>query len=192
MTRPSVETKVANNNIMGRVGDANMALKQADIRNSANYSTVRKTMNEARIENKRTAFLCHSHRDADLAKGLQGFLHSKGWEVYIDWEDSTMPERPDRRTAEKIQEKIRAVEMFFFLATENSMTSRWCPWEIGYADGVKNLNRILILPTADSRGITYGNEYLQLYRYLDIAQGGDLGHFGADNSGYILRGNATP
>lgn len=103
-----------------------------------------------------------------------------------------MPDRPDRITAEKIQEKIRSLEMFFFLATENSMASRWCPWEIGYADGVKDLNRVLIIPTADSRGKAYGNEYLQLYRHLDTAQVGGIGHFGADNQGYVLRGNAAP
>lgn len=169
-----------------------MALSQADIRSSAGFSTVRKSASEAKRENKRTAFLCHSHRDADLAKGLQGFLHRRGWEVYIDWEDVTMPDRPDRRTAEKIQEKIRSLEMFFFLATENSMSSRWCPWEIGYADGVKNLDRILIVPTSDSRGNTYGNEYLQLYRHLDATQGGGIGHFDGNNQGSVLRGNAAP
>lgn len=168
-----------------------MALSQADIRSAARYTVARKSLHEARQENSRTAFLCHSHRDADLAKGLQEFLRSKGWDVYIDWEDATMPDRPDQATAKKIREKIRDLEMFFFLATENSMASRWCPWEIGYADGVKTLDRILVLPTVDGRGNTYGNEYLQLYRHLDIAQGGGIGHFGPDNKGFALRGNAS-
>jgi hypothetical protein len=48
----------------------------------------------------RTAFFCHSHLDAELAKELQGYLHRNGREVYIDWEDATMPDTPDRRTAE--------------------------------------------------------------------------------------------
>lgn len=156
-----------------------MAFNQSDIRSFSGYSAVRKSLNEARRENKRTAFLCHSHRDADLAKGLQGFLHNQGWEVYIDWEDATMPDTPDRRTAARIQEKIRSLEMFFFLATENSMSSRWCPWEIGYADGVKDLSSILVIPTRDTRGITYGNEYLQLYRYLDRTASGGIGYFEA-------------
>lgn len=169
-----------------------MAFRQQEIRDAARFSTIRKSATDARRENQRSAFLCHSHRDADLAKGLQAFLQRLGWEVYIDWEDATMPERPDRSTAMKIQEKIRSSEMFFFLATENSMASRWCPWEIGYADGVKGLDRILIIPTADGRGNTYGNEYLQLYRHLDAAQGGGIGHFGANNQGHILRGNAAP
>ncbi|WP_210259612.1 toll/interleukin-1 receptor domain-containing protein [Rhizobium sophorae] len=169
-----------------------MAIDQSDIRSSASYSTVRKSASDGRRENKRTAFLCHSHVDADLAKGLQGYLHRKGWEVYIDWEDHTMPERPDRRTAEKIQGKIRDLEMFFFLATQNSMASRWCPWEIGYADGVKDLNRILVIQTRDSRGVTHGNEYLQLYRHLNDTQSGGIGHFDAAGNGHRLSGNQVP
>jgi len=165
-----------------------MAINQDEIRNSAGYSTVRKSASEGRAQDKRTAFLCHSHLDADLAKGLQGYLARNGWEVYIDWEDATMPERPDRRTAEKIQSKIRDLEMFFFLATRNSMSSRWCPWEIGYADGVKR-DRILIIPTQDSQGNTHGNEYLELYRHLDTAQSGGVGSFDSTDRGFRLTGN---
>jgi hypothetical protein len=54
-----------------------------------------------------------------------------------------------------------------FLATPNSMVSRWCPWEIGYADGKKTLDAIVIVPTKDDAGRFYGNEYLQLYRRLE-------------------------
>ncbi|TCU33511.1 hypothetical protein [Rhizobium azibense] len=102
-----------------------------------------------------------------------------------------MPERPDRRTAEKIQAKIRDLEMFFFLATQNSMASRWCPWEIGYADGVKSLNRILVIPTRDSRGVTHGNEYLELYRHLDKAQTGGIGSYDSAGRGIRLYGNQS-
>lgn len=168
-----------------------MAIDQSDIRSSASYSTVSKSASEGRAQNKRTAFLCHSHLDADLAKGLQGYLHRNGWEVYIDWEDATMPERPDRRTAEKIQAKIRDLEMFFFLATQNSIGSRWCPWEIGYADGVKSLDRILVIPTRDARGVTHGNEYLEIYRHLDKDSTGGIGSFDAAGNGIRLYGNQT-
>ncbi|MCH5937009.1 toll/interleukin-1 receptor domain-containing protein, partial [Salmonella enterica] len=63
---------------------------------------------------------------------------------------------------------------FLFLATENSMSSRWCPWEIGYADGKKNLNNIVIVPTVDSSGRHHGNEYLQLYSRIDTTPNGAL------------------
>lgn len=117
-------------------------------------------------EARQTAFLSHSHKDADLAKGVQAFLRSRGWSIYIDWEDNSMPDTPTGETASKIKERIKQLDWFLYLATANSSRSRWCPWEIGYADGVKKHERILLLPTRDVSG-TYGNEYLQLYRRID-------------------------
>jgi hypothetical protein len=127
-----------------------------------------RTLSEARSVGAKTAFLCHSHRDADLAKGLVTLLTEAGWRIYIDWADTEMPETPDRETAKRIQQKIVELDFFLFLATANSMASRWCPWEIGYADGKKALERILLIPTTD--GVrTHGNEYLQLYRNVDLS-----------------------
>ena len=115
---------------------------------------------------QQTAFLSHSHLDHDLARGVQGFLQSQGWMVYIDWQDVTLPSSPNSETASKIKSRIRQLDWFLFLATKNSIESRWCPWEIGYADGVKTYDDIVILPTTDSMGRFYGNEYLNLYRSL--------------------------
>lgn len=99
-----------------------------------------------------------------------------------------MPDKPDRRTAERIQQRIIELDWFFFLATDNSMRSRWCPWEIGYADGKKPLDSILILQTKDSLGHYYGNEYLQLYRHLSATQAGSYAAFGAaqERGGMLL------
>lgn len=88
-----------------------------------------------------------------------------------------MPEQPDRGTALRIQQKIVDLYYFLFLATPNSMGSRWCPWEIGYADGKKALDQILVVPTTDSSGKWHGSEYLKLYRNIDAAQAGVLGAF---------------
>ena len=59
------------------------------------------------------------------------------------------------------------MDWFLFLATSNSIQSRWCPWEIGFADSVKSYEKILIIPTEDDYGNWYGNEYLQLYKKVD-------------------------
>ena len=122
---------------------------------------VSESINFAMANNRQTAFLSHSHKDAALDKGVQGFLKSEGWEVYIDWEDSQMPEPPDRSTAVRIQEKIRNLNWFLFLATGNSTGSRWCPWEIGFADGVKSLGNILVIQTSEG-AVNHGGEYLGL------------------------------
>ena len=95
---------------------------------------------------KKSAFLCHSHKDDVLVKGLLIMLQEAGVNLYIDWKDHTMPDIPNAETAKRIQEKIRGCDLFLFLATANSKASRWCPWESGYADS-SNRN-IYILPTA--------------------------------------------
>ena len=126
------------------------------------------SIDDARAAQIQIAFLSHSHKDSNLALGVQGLLKQQGWNVYIDWQDGAMPEKTNRQTAENIRGRIQACHRFLFLATENSLTSRWCPWEIGYADNVKEQNQILILLTEDDQGTIHGNEYLDLYRRIDF------------------------
>ena len=94
---------------------------RADIRKSE------RVVEEARKAGKHTAFLSHSRKDSGLAKCLQGFLQSNGWLVYIDWDDTPMPSKPNRETAKKIKDKIQRLDWFLYLATSNSASSRWCP-----------------------------------------------------------------
>jgi hypothetical protein len=51
-------------------------------------------------------YLCHSHKDAQLAEELVVLLAQHGWRLYLDWKDAEMPERPNRETAECIQARI--------------------------------------------------------------------------------------
>lgn len=112
----------------------------------------------------KTAFLCHSHKDQDLVKGLLVFFKENSVNLYIDWQDHEMPDRPNAQTAQRIQAKIIQLDIFLFLATANARASRWCPWEIGYADSASK--HIYIIPTSDYAG-AYGNEYLDLYPRID-------------------------
>lgn len=168
-----------------------MAFSQSTLLSDASRTVVRKSVEEAARQGSLTAFLSHSHKDALLAKGLQARLSRLGWDVYIDWEDTAMPDRPNVVTADRIRRKIVQLDLFLFLATHNSMTSRWCPWELGYADGKKPNSSILIVQTSDSAG-TYGSEYLELYRHLDEASGGGVAHFYKSQDGRMLRGTARP
>lgn len=144
-----------------------MPIRQSDlIQKSAAYREVinEKFQKTASFGKAKSAFLCHSHKDETLVKGLIALFQEKSIDLYIDWKDHSMPETPNAETAKKIQEAIRARDLFFFFATANSKASRWCPWEIGYADSSRQ--RIFIIPTTDGAG-TYGNEYLQLYAKID-------------------------
>lgn len=116
-------------------------------------------------------------------EGLIALLREAGWTLYVDWADTSMPPKPDRITATKIKSRIKQTRYFLFLATPNSVQSRWCPWEIGYADGVKAIDDIIIVPTQDDRGNYYGNEYLQLYCQIDEMASGKLGLWSYDRKG---------
>jgi len=135
---------------------------------------VARSITEAKEFGYKTAFLCHSHNDRQLVEGFVNYARKKGWRIYIDWMDTTLPATPNRETASKIKSKIKSSDFFIFLATFYSMNSRWCPWEIGFADGTKPIDKIFIVPTVDDDGDYHGNEYLQLYRRVDVATDGDL------------------
>jgi hypothetical protein len=67
-----------------------------------------------------------------------------------------MTSQPTRETAVRIQDRIRTCDWFLLFATANSMVSRWCPSELGYAGGQKQPDRIAIVPTFDAT-ITRGD-----------------------------------
>ncbi len=170
-----------------------MTISIYDLKRAANRATQRNRQEQIKIlqelpsENK--AFLCHSHKDKDLALGLQILLLENECYLYIDWQDNDMPETPDKTTALKIKKRIADFGWFLFLATPNSTTSQWCPWEIGIADTRKENNKILVIPTTDHSGKWYGNEYLQLYDRIVIPSNGGLAKFksGSDNNGIYVK-----
>lgn len=151
------------------------SLRSASYRRSQ-FNVHAKSVQQAKSVGQSTIFLCHSHQDRTLALGFAQLLQDAGCRVYIDWLDSEMPGKPNKETAARIQLKIKENEYFVYLATENSSKSRWCPWEIGYSDGVKVMDRLIIAPTRD-RSNTYGQEYLDLYRRIEFSSDGQLAVF---------------
>lgn len=148
-----------------------MAIVQFELLRAGQRRPLLKSQVRAGLQ--KTAFLCHSHHDSALAEGLQALLAEQGVALYIDWQDATMPPEPNRETAARLQQRIKACDWFLFLATANSLSSRWCPWELGYADGQKPLDHIAIVPTSDGT-TTHGNEYLRLYLRVDSSTSGEL------------------
>ena len=147
----------------------------ADAPNLENFAN--QYLTESRASAQLSIFLSHSHEDAKRAKGIIRHFASLGIEVYVDWNDSGMPRVTSRETAEKIKSRIDENRLFMVLATRNALNSKWVPWEIGVADKSKGEAAILIIPVADSSGNFSGSEYLQLYRRVVIADGGEDGVF---------------
>src|SRR3546814_9438780 len=94
-----------------------------------------KTAYEMRISDWSSDVCSSDLKDREMALGLQQWLKEHGLDLYIDWQDASMPETPDGTTAGRIRTMIRNADVFLFLATSDSLTSRWCPWELGFADG---------------------------------------------------------
>jgi hypothetical protein len=141
-------------------------------------------------------FLSHSHQDRELVQGFIGFLSTFGIEVYVDWLDSTLPRVTDQATAAAVRNQIRVNDIFVMLATRSALTSRWVPWETGVADQIKGVERIFVVPVTDSSGGFTGNEYLQLYQRIEVADAQQIGVFApGQNNGFlaeeVLRGYAS-
>lgn len=144
-----------------------MYLEQYVLASAGRRSTT--TIQRSALAGQRTGFLCHSHHNRTLALGLQQRLKEDGLNLYVGWQDSSMPSEPDQETASRIKTMVRSSDIFLFLATEHSMSSRWCLWEIGFGDGTKQNSQIIVVPTRDSSGHYHGNEHLKLYRRLETS-----------------------
>lgn len=88
--------------------------------------------------------------------------------VYVDWIDDRQLNREnvDAQTADQLRNRMKNCKSLFFATSENSINSKWMPWELGYFDGLKN--KFAILPIITSTTSYYeGQEYLGLYDYVD-------------------------
>ncbi|MDR1120846.1 MAG: toll/interleukin-1 receptor domain-containing protein, partial [Dysgonamonadaceae bacterium] len=96
----------------------------------AGYTQKSVILNETRsYTNKSHArtsiFLSHSHSDRGYIEDAVVFLRKMGVEVYIDWMDDSMPKETSGKTATLLKQKIRENDKFIFLATNNSIESKW-------------------------------------------------------------------
>ena len=136
----------------------------------------------ARAAASATVFLSHSHEDRDIVEPTVNFLASLGVAVYVDWLDPGMPSVTNADTARRIREMIRLNRRFLLLATERSLGSRWVPWELGIADGIKRPIDLAVLPVAESAYRNAPNEYIHVYPRIERADNGDWYIFDAGQS----------
>ncbi|MDR2407809.1 MAG: toll/interleukin-1 receptor domain-containing protein [Bacteroidales bacterium] len=127
-------------------------------------------LNEARSFSrssyKTSIFLSHSHHDSEYVKEAVILLRKMGVNVYVDWIDDNMPKETSGKTATLLKQKIKENDKFIFLATNNSIESKWCNWEIGFGDAYKYIDKIALLSLKDEYSEWKGNEYLKIYPYI--------------------------
>jgi len=115
-----------------------------------------------------STFLSHSSKDSDLVVGATILLENHGARVYTDEVDPAMPPYTTDETARLLKSRIRQTARFVLLVSPNSKESRWVPWELGVADGYKDLNTIALLPSSDNAfDQSWADwEYLGLYHRI--------------------------
>lgn len=110
-----------------------------------------------------SVFLSHKHDELEELRDAVALLRSSGVSVYIDTNDEGMPTITSGLTATRLKEKIRSNKKFILLATEASISSKWCNWELGYGDAFKYIENIALLVVKNDNTIWSGNEYLKIY-----------------------------
>ena len=110
-------------------------------------------------------FLSHSTKDNALVPGVVLLFRTHGASVYADDFDKRLPDPPNVQTAELLKGEIKKHPRFVVLATSNSHTSRWIPWELGLSDGYKGVPPSAILPMTPDGSIPewYRTQYFHLY-----------------------------
>lgn len=131
------------------------------------------TLNESLSSFKRESsifktriFLSHKHDEKEQLEGAISFLKTLGIDIYIDWLDEGMPKTTSGQTAVRIKQKVKENHKFIFLATEGSINSKWCNWELGLGDAAKYIEHIAVFPIKRDHSDFSGHEYLEIYPYI--------------------------
>jgi hypothetical protein len=131
--------------------------------------------------------------DVEYLPGVIALLEGHGARVYVDKKDSSLPPFTSRETAKILRGRIAESQKFILFATEASKESRWMPWELGLADGLKKSAGTAVMPGVDTSGQATWPEREYLGVYDRIVWGDLLGH--AEKIWMVLnqeRNEATP
>jgi hypothetical protein len=129
---------------------------------------ISKTFSELFNKNEKSIFISHKHGEQEYVYRLKDLLTEYGFTGYVDWEDDSMPKETSGETAKKIKQEINKASKFILIATNAAIESKWCNWEIGYADTNKYINHIVLFPLLKNEDNYRGEEYLQIYPSLQI------------------------
>lgn len=147
---------------------------------------------ESKSVAKVKVFLSHSHHDKDHVQAARQFLEAHGASIYVDWEDGEMPITTDADTAKLLKKRIIECSCFVLLASERIKASLWVPWELGFADAAKSVDRIAILPFLANSGGWDGTEYVKLYPTIRPGEQGAGVFLAGQTTGKLLSRWLTP
>lgn len=113
-------------------------------------------------------FLSYSSKDKNYLASIINILEYNNGKVYTDIQDDDLPQETNRETATELKRKIKKISKTIVFVTTNSHLSKWIPWELGLADGSKNIEDIAIFPSEDKMndGEWSNQEYLGIYNKI--------------------------
>jgi hypothetical protein len=114
-------------------------------------------------------FLSYRRKDSNYVKPIVEILKNLGANVYIDYLDDSLPEKPNTETAAILRDRIQKSDKFILMATPNSSDSKWIPWELGLGDGFVNYENVAILPITQYSNSWTEQEYYSIYGYIEKA-----------------------
>lgn len=120
------------------------------------------------MQNVFDLFISHSFLDKNLIATLVSLFNELNYSVYVDWLNDLSLDRNkvSSKTASIIKTRIENCRGLAYVATNNIANSKWCPWELGLADGLHN-GKSCILPIMKEANSFKGTEYLGLYPYIE-------------------------
>lgn len=133
-------------------------------------------INETRgfsLSASKVVFLSYRRKDKEYVKPIVDLLHSLRVNVYIDYLDEQLPDKPSSTTAALLRERIKKSDKFIMLSTPNSKDSKWIPWELGLGDGFDGYKNAIILPVTNNTLIWAEQEYFEIYGYVKEANSTD-------------------
>ncbi len=132
---------------------------------------LRKSLMEfAKSASGKRVFLSHSHLDREALEGLLGLLDGADAPAYLDHEDDELPPEPNIETAQILRERIVGCPRFILASSSNIRSSRWTPWELGLADGLKAFVEVALFPLQPDAATSTSleQEYLETYPTIEI------------------------
>lgn len=152
--------------------------KRSDLRSRASTKRLSKAMvvdSLTKIANASDTdvfdiFLSHRFLDAEEVMTIVDDLKAEGFSVYVDWQVDSKLDRGNvtKTTAQLLRKRMKQCRALLYVVSENSSTSKWMPWELGFMDA--RTDKVAVVPVLDdtTSGSQYkGQEYLGIYPYID-------------------------
>ena len=86
-----------------------------------------------------------------------------GYAVYVDWIEDEELDRSEvmPKMAQLLKKRMNSSQGLAYVASSNTAQSKWCPWELGYFDGKKE-----VLHIANNGGWRF--RWSRVFRFVSI------------------------